>query len=281
MFFMKNKYGNTLVVLATFFITTSCVPAAIIGGAGLVGYGASQERGIGGAISDATIEAKVTSYFLASKYKELFANVSADSVEGRVLLTGNVPSREAKVQAENITWGISGVKEVINQIQVRNAYEFKTKNVARDSWITTQVESRLLFSKNIASRNFSIETIDGVVYLMGIARDRNEMQAVAQTSAQVPGVKKVVSYIRLKGSDVLEKQSNITEVRPSGVGETFQGDGAATAVRSVFSEPDDGGNVSGDGFSDSTNKTWIAPQPNDIIEDETPTLPGSIRMGDQ
>lgn len=255
------------------------MPVAILGGAGLVGYGASQERGLGGAISDATIEAKINSYFLASKYKELFANVSVDSVEGKVLLAGNVPSREAKVQAENITWGISGVKEVINQIQVRNSYEFSTKNAARDSWITTQIESRLLFSKNIASRNFSIETIDGVVYLMGIAKDRNEMQAVAQTSAQVPGVKKVVSYIRIKGSEVIERSSNVTEVTPSGVGNSFEGDETTgDAVRSVFSEP---ATTTDGGFSDSTNKTWIAPQPNDIIEDETPTLPGSIRMGDQ
>jgi len=54
------------------------------------------------------------------------------------------------------------------------------KRFASDAWISTQIESKLLFTKDIKSVNYSVETIDGVVYLMGIAQDREELDAVTQ-----------------------------------------------------------------------------------------------------
>ncbi len=256
-------------ILGVLLVTSSCVPAIIMGGAGVLGYSASQERGIGGTISDKAIETKLNSLFLTSKYKELFTNVSVSSVEGRVLLAGNVPSREARIQAENITWSLSSVKEVLNQIKVVDKYNFSTKDLARDSWISTQVESRLLFSKNISSSNYSVETVDGFVYLLGVAKSKEELQAVASTAAQVPGVKKVVSYIRLKDQQIQIKnplkKSGIVAEDETYDSVTYQ------QVEEVNIPKPATPRVTSNGASNN---------PYEIIEDDMPTLPSSIRMED-
>ncbi|MDX1949656.1 MAG: BON domain-containing protein [Rickettsiales bacterium] len=267
---MKIK---SLIILLSLFSATSCVPAIIMGGAGVLGYSASQERGIGGAISDKAIETKLDALFLTSKYKELFTNVSVNSVEGRVLLAGNVPSREARIQAENIAWSLSSVKEVLNQIKVVDKYQFSTKDLAKDSWISTQVESRLLFSKNISSSNYSVETVDGVVYLLGVAKDKSELQAVASTAAQVPGVKKVVSYIRLKDQQIQMKNP----LKKSGIISDED------AYDSVTYQQVEEVNVRKPSLTDAPQQSNSnnSNNPYEVIEDDMPTLPGSIRMGDR
>ncbi len=251
---------------------------AIVGGASLLGYGAAQERGIGAGLGDAAIETELKALFLASKYKELFTNVGADSVEGRVLLTGNVPTREARVQAENLTWSLGGVKEVLNQIKVVNNFQFKAKDAAKDSWISTQIESRLVFSKKVASINYSIETIDGIVYLMGVAKDKEELETVAKVASQVPGVKKVVSYVRVKGEQAKDRSITPTDYKTSDEETSYistpepEDEAPKLVIEDVSSDYNqNSGAGSGSG--------WV--KPNEIIEDEAPTLPGSIKMQDR
>lgn len=264
-------------VISASLLSTACIPVAIVGGAGLLGYGAAQERGIKGGLSDAAIETELNTLFITSKYKELFTNVSVDSVEGRVLLAGNVPTREARVQAENLTWSLGGVKEVINQIKVVDRFQFKAKDAAKDSWISTQVESRLVFSKNVASINYSIETVDGVVYLMGIAKNKQELETVAKVASQVPGVKKVVSYVRLKGEPVNTKASTPID---------YKGSDQEVTGYSVDEVPENNSSqeliiedISKDYQPSGSGSGWV--KPNEVIDDEAPTLPGSIKMQDR
>jgi len=77
--------------------------------------------------------------------------------------------------------------------------KFSAVKLASDSWISTQIESKLLFAKDIASVNYSTETIDGNVYLMGVAQNKEELENVAKIASQISGVKKVVSHVRIKG----------------------------------------------------------------------------------
>lgn len=196
---------------------SSCLPAAIIGGAGLATYTVAQERTFGDAIDDAAIEARLNALFLGHENQKQFFDVGVESVEGRVLLTGNVPTREAKVEAYNIAWEPNAVKEVINELKVVNEYKFSAKELAKDTWISTQIRSNLLFTKNILSRNYSIETIEGVVYIMGVAQDKAELNRVSSIASQVSGVKKVVSYVRLKEEKPYRKINGNSEVNRTNI----------------------------------------------------------------
>jgi osmotically-inducible protein OsmY len=207
----KITYLALLIGLAPMF--SSCIPAAIVGGAGAIGFTAAQERSLGSAIDDASIEAKINTIFLSEEDKELFFDVDVDSVEGRVLLTGTVPTRQARIRAYKIAWRPGGVREVINEIKVDKNAEFSTIDTANDIWISTKVESKLLFAKDVASINYSVETIDGVVYMMGVAKDREELKKAAEIAASVSGVKKVISHVRLKDSIYRKQQISADEAK--------------------------------------------------------------------
>jgi len=79
----------------------------IVGGAGAIGYTATQDRSVGETIDDAGIEAKINAKFIAQEDRESFVKVTEDSVQGRVLLTGSVPTRGIKDYVLIILYGKS------------------------------------------------------------------------------------------------------------------------------------------------------------------------------
>ena len=79
---------------------------------------------------------------------------------------------------------------------------------AKDAWITTRLRTALTLDKNIQSINYSIDTVNGVVYLIGAAQNRMELNRVIETARTIPNVKRVVSYVKLVGKSI----SDSTEV---------------------------------------------------------------------
>lgn len=174
---------------------TGCFPL-VLGAASESAVVVSQERSVGGAVDDAGILLKIKQRFLEKDVNDLLSNVEVKSVEGRVLLTGNVNLPETQITAVDITWQVPGVKEVINEIQIND--KSGLGNYAQDVWISTQVRSKLLFTKGIRSVNYSVITVNKTVYLMGIAQDQAELDKVTYVASTVSYVQKVISYVRLK-----------------------------------------------------------------------------------
>ncbi len=73
-------------------------------------------------------------------------------------------------EAVKRAWRAKGVKEVIDEIIVDPKGTSGT--YARDSWIATQLKTKLLFDKNIYSINYSTETVRGQIYVLGIAQEK-------------------------------------------------------------------------------------------------------------
>lgn len=184
-----------LTILGTFAILSGCVPLLVAGGTETAVV-VAQERSVGSAIDDAGILLKIKELYAQRDYKDLLANVEVKSVEGRVLLTGNVDKPESQIEAVRLAWQVPGVREVINEIQVTDQAGFA--NYARDVWISTQVRSKLLLEKGIRSINYSVITVNQVVYLMGIAQNQEELNKATYVASTVKYVKRVVSYVRLK-----------------------------------------------------------------------------------
>lgn len=168
--------------------------AVAAGGAGAVGVTAAQERSVGTAVDDNVIYAEISSLYVQNKFNDLYMNISVAVDEGRVLLTGTVKDPETRVEAVRLAWQPKGVKEVSNEIQVTD--KSSIKDIANDTWITAQVRSKLLFNKGIRSINYSVDTVNGVVYLMGLAKDEAELNKATYLASTVKGVRKVVSHVR-------------------------------------------------------------------------------------
>jgi osmotically-inducible protein OsmY len=174
---------------------SACSTAGIAVGAGAAtAVAASEERGLGGAVSDTAIEAQVNALLLQHDF-ETFRKVGVKSYEGRVLLTGLVERPQMRVDAVRLAWQANGVKEIINEIEVTD--KGGAEAYARDVWISTQMRTKLLLDKEIKAINYSVETVGGTVYLMGFARSPAELARVEAHARNLAYVRRVVSYVRM------------------------------------------------------------------------------------
>lgn len=187
----KFKILSSFIILASL---NGCIAAA--GVAGVQGVStATQERSFGERIDDNGIALSINNKFI-QKDKDLFASVATDVKEGRVLLTGKVADPITKKDAEELVWQVSGVREVINEITLSNEESFG--NFMSDAWISNQIRTRMLFTEGVQSNNFGVQTVDRVVYLMGIASTEQEMKVAIEIARRTKDVQKVVSHIILK-----------------------------------------------------------------------------------
>lgn len=68
-------------------------------------------------IDDATVTAAVKTKLVADKATNV-TRVDVDTNNGTVYLNGSVDSAEQKVRAEQLAWQATGVKSVVNNLQV-------------------------------------------------------------------------------------------------------------------------------------------------------------------
>ena len=174
---------------------SACVPA-VVGGGAAVGVAATKEKGVAGAWSDTKISAAIK-LGLYQKDPELHRLVDVNVQSGEVLLTGALPTEEMHLDAVKIAWEPQGVVRVIDNIGKSEGASLGTYTA--DTWITTQLKSKLMLDGDIQSRNYSIKTVSGQVYVMGIAQDQAELDKVVEHGRNTSGVTQVVSYVRVKG----------------------------------------------------------------------------------
>jgi len=169
--------------------------AAVFGGAATTGAAVVQERSVGSALDDSTIQLALQGK-LVDHSGRLFLKVATEVDEGRVLLTGSVPKPEDRVAAARIAWDTKGVKEVLNEIQVTD--KSGLISYAKDAWITTKLRAKILGDSNVIGLNYTVETVNAIVYLLGIAQDAKELDSVTEYARNIGGVTEVVSHVRFK-----------------------------------------------------------------------------------
>ncbi len=184
-----------LLLAALIISQNGCIPM-LIGTAFSTATAVSmQDKSLGTTIDDATIMIRINKELL--NYN-LFSSVKVKVNEGRVLLLGNVDSSEKQIIAEKAAWGQRGVKEVINKINIKLTDNSSIADVTKDSLITAEIKAKILARKNIKSVNYSVNTVDNIVYLMGIAQNSKELNEVIATARGIKGVKQVISYVRFR-----------------------------------------------------------------------------------
>lgn len=155
----------------------------------------TQERPFSKAVDDFNAQTQLNARLLGQS-TALFANVNLTVIEGRVHMSGTVPRNEDRLIATRLAWDTPHVKEVINDIEVAN--ETGVGDIARDRWISTQVRGRILADSAIHDVNYTIDTQNRVVYVLGIAQDQVELDRVLAHARAVPQAKRVVNYAMLK-----------------------------------------------------------------------------------
>ena len=167
---------------------------AVVGGGAAVGTAAYQERGLQIVARDLAVATKVR-VALLNAGEQYAIGVGVEVYEGRVLLTGTLANEEMRATAVSLAWKAEGVTDVINEIQIGEA---SLRDLARDSWITAQLKSKLTFDKEILAINYSIETVNGIVYLIGIAQNQQELDRVIAHARNIGYVRRIISHVRMK-----------------------------------------------------------------------------------
>ena len=189
----QQRAGIMLFVMAAILGLSGC--SAMIGAGAGVSVAAVQERGIKGKTEDIRLQALVLNKFLNSGLK-LTTAIGVEVYEGRVMLTGATKDNKLSDEAVRLAWQVSGVKDVINEIQL-DRYSTAT-DFAQDAWITTQLKADLTFDPHIMAINYVVETVKGTVYLIGIAQNQAELDRVIVRASSIKHVTNVISHVRLK-----------------------------------------------------------------------------------
>lgn len=183
--------------VALLAMTLSGCAGAVIGAGATAGLAAYEERGISGVASDTVTATKIHSKLIDESI-ELARWVDVEVYGGRALLTGAVPNEEMRADAVRIAWSVEEVTEVLNEILVTDN---GIVDAARDSVITTRLYTSMTGDSEILAINYSIETVNGIVYLIGTAQSKRELERVIGHARNVPHVRRVVNHVRIKRTE--------------------------------------------------------------------------------
>lgn len=138
---------------------------------------------------DNTIEDQVNKALGHADARLADARIKAHSHDGRVLLVGQVPSEELHDMAGDIVSGLRGVDQVHNELAI--AARLPASQRMKDTWITTNVVSRLATNEHIDSSRLEVTTENAGVYLMGIV-SRGEAKRIVAAVSDVGGVQRII-----------------------------------------------------------------------------------------
>ncbi|MFP3120343.1 BON domain-containing protein [Rickettsia sp. R2] len=188
---------RVLIFIALSFSLSACLPA-IFTVATTTGIVASKDQQMSETLNDARISASIKADLVKNNFRDLGAKIKVEVSQGRVLLTGNIQKESDALKAVEIAWNQKSVKEVINELKVnKNSNHFDLAQYTKDSMITTQIKAKNLVSKDIKFANYTILTIDNIVYLFGVARSEEELEKLASIASKIKGVEKVVCYAKI------------------------------------------------------------------------------------
>lgn len=174
-------------------LTMGCSPIGLaIGSGAVVARSVVQERSTKDALDDTAMEVDLRARLLGTS-ASLFADVSVDVVEGRIVLTGSVPEPIDKVTATELAWETMGVRSVADELTV--ALDAGAIAYAEDAVISNTLRLTLLGDAEVASVNYNVTTVSKVVHVTGLARSPAELSRVLAHAAGVDGVERVVSHV--------------------------------------------------------------------------------------
>ena len=192
-----SQIAMVFMVLGSCFTLSACATA--VAGAGVAAVAAgTTEKGLGTSVSDSVIRVKINDTFIDNN-ADLFTNVAISVNAGSVLLTGKVNTPEDKVEATQLVWQVRGVIEVLNEIEVEDTSSIK--DIAKDLAASAQLRAKLIADQEISSINFSVDVVNGTVYLSGIASTEEEMGKVVEHARSLRFATDVKNYIRINDDD--------------------------------------------------------------------------------
>ncbi len=167
----------------------ACAPLVIGGIAAGTAIVATDRRTTGAQVDDTSIQLRLGNE-LGTAFKDVpGVHISINSFERKVLLTGEVPTAEAKAKAGDIAARSANVRAVLTELVVGAPSSLGQRT--NDTTLGTKVRAQFVNTKEIPFNSVSIVVERGVVVLLGYVTEK-EGEIAAYVASRVAGVQQVV-----------------------------------------------------------------------------------------
>jgi hyperosmotically inducible protein len=199
-------------------------------------------------VTDARQETQIWTTYVLSPYLRAH-DIQVSVHDGKATLTGKVDEDVNKALAKQIALGVTGIKEVDNQIIVQADYvppkrsERSFGEVVDDATISSAIKSKLLWSKYTDGLAVEVETRNGRVTLQGTAESGAAKELAGNLAMNTRGVISVNNKLV------------IDENKPKTVGQAISDTWITTKVISTLTYSS---NVSGSDIVVKTDKGVVS-----------------------
>ena len=189
---MNKKLALSALLLATSLpLLQGCFP--VVAGGVAVGVMSAHDRRLTGVqTDDETAEWKAAAA-IPAQFKEK-SHVNFTAFNQRVLITGEVPSEEAKQLIGEQTLKIERVQTIYNELTIGPASSLSARS--KDAYITSKIKARFVDSKQLSANHVKVVTEAGTAHLMGIVNER-EAKVAVNIARTTDGVLKVVNVMEV------------------------------------------------------------------------------------
>ena len=186
---LANKLLKGSLLVLGFISLQGCITTAVVTSAAVATKVATDPRTTGTQVDDEILEEKVAYNINKDEQIKQEARINVVAYNGKVLLIGQAPSMDVAETAKNLAAGVEGVTEIYNEI--RQSEKIGFGQIMQDSWITTQVKSKLLVNGEVKATEVKVVTENSEVFLLGKV-SQNQANAATDVARNTSGVKKVV-----------------------------------------------------------------------------------------
>jgi osmotically-inducible protein OsmY len=179
---------SILVVLLLLAFTSGCA-GVVVAGAAAGGLAAHDRRSLGSQLDDATIETKAHAAIATDSELSDSTHVNVTSVNGIVLLSGETETAEARDRVLGTVRDIQSIRRITNEVRVAPPSSFSDRSA--DTWLTTKVKTKLMFTGKVDATRIKVITENRAVYLMGLVTQQ-EADIATEAARTVAGVERVV-----------------------------------------------------------------------------------------
>ena len=116
-----------------------------------------------------------------------------ESFDFKSTMTSLKDKESVKETATSLAKGVEGVSDVYNELRVGNKINFG--QITKDSWITTQIKSKLFVGDNVKATDVKVITENGEVFLLGNVT-QSQGDSAAEIASKVTGVQKVIKVFK-------------------------------------------------------------------------------------
>ena len=197
---MKRLLCHVLLLSTLSAALSACAPLVL--GSAAVGTAlvATDRRTSGAQLEDEGIELRSANRLADALAGRGHLNVT--SYNRQVLLTGEVPTEQDRLTAEQVVAKVDNVRTVVNELGVMGNSTIGQRS--SDSLVTGQVKAALVDNRDLYPSSIKVVTERGTVFLMGRLTSREQARAT-EVVRGVNGVQKVVRVFETISEEELQR----------------------------------------------------------------------------